>query len=430
MKGFVTFLILLVLAGGGAGYWYWEHSAERPTIYRTATVERGTLQATISATGTIEPEEVVDVGAQVAGQIKNFGRDLRDSKKIIDYGSPVEDGTILAQIDDALYKSQAEQARANLQRAEADLLQLHAKVRQAERDWKRARELGPRQVISDVDYDTAQANYETAKSALAVGEAAVAQARASLKQAEINLGYTTIRSPVKGVIVDRRVNVGQTVVASLNAPSLFLIAKDLKRLQVWASVNEADIGQIHSGQTVKFTVDAYPNEAFRGEVAQVRLNASMTQNVVTYTVVINTDNSSGKLLPYLTANVQFEVSERKDVLMVPNSALRWKPQASQVAPEFRDEFARSQQRRGGAGKGEAHPDKERHDRGTIWVVDGNFVKPLKLKVGLTDGQQTEVTGDGVREGLEVVVGEVRPVSSEAVTNPFTPQMFNGKNKGQ
>ena len=159
-------------------------------------------------------------------------------------------------------------------------------------------------MISDADYDIALADYDTARSALAVGEASVVQAEAALRQAEINLGYTTIRSPVKGVIVDRRVNIGQTVVASLNAPSLFLIAKDLTRMQVWASVNEADIGRIRAGQTVRFTVDAFPGETFVGEVAQVRLNATMTQNVVTYTVVVTADNPEGRLLPYLTANLQ------------------------------------------------------------------------------------------------------------------------------
>src|SRR5205823_6028616 len=157
----------------------------------------------------------------------------------------------------------------------------------------------------------------------------------------INLGYCTIRSPVKGVIVDRRVNVGQTVVASLNAPSLFLIAKDLKRMQIWASVNEADIGQIHPGQAVSYTVDAYPGEVFTGQVSHVRLNATMNQNVVTYTVVVTTDNSKGRLLPYLTTNLQFRVSERTNVLMVPNTALHWQPQLDQVAPAAREDFLRA-----------------------------------------------------------------------------------------
>ena len=170
---------------------------------------------------------------------------------------------------------------------------------------------------------------------MAVGKATIRQNRAALRMAKTNLGYTTIKSPVRGAIIDRRVNIGQTVVASLNAPSLFLIAKDLRRMQVWASVNEADIGRIHVDMPVRFTVDAHAGQTFHGKVTQIRMNATMTQNVVTYTVVVTTDNSNGKLLPYLTANVQFEVDQRSHVLLVPNAALRWKPQASQIDPAVR-----------------------------------------------------------------------------------------------
>src|SRR5262249_18705520 len=253
---------------------------------------------------------------------------------LIDYGTPVEKGTVLARIDESIYQAQVNRARAqveqaqaqvesanaqvaqadaNVQRAEADLGQIQAKLTQSERDYNRARKLGSSKALADVDYDTIEATYRTSRATLAVGEATIVQSKAGLKDAqanvtkaaatlhdaqaalqnaEINLGYCTIRSPVKGVIVDRRVNSGQTVVSRLNAPSLFLIAKDLKRLQVWASVNEADIGNVHSGQSVTFTVDTYPGRVFQGTVApdQPRLNASMTQNVVTYTVVVNTDN--------------------------------------------------------------------------------------------------------------------------------------------
>ena len=171
--------------------------------------------------------------------------------------------------------------------------------------------------MTQADYDTSQADLETKKPALAAAEAAVEQAKANLETAQTNVNYCTITSPVKGVIVDRRVNMGQTVVSSLSAPSLFLIARDLTRMQLWASVNEADIGQIHPGQPVQFTVDAFANTTFRGEVSQIRLNANMTQNVVTYTVVVTTDNTSGRLLPYMTANVKFEVAKRNKVLLVP-----------------------------------------------------------------------------------------------------------------
>ena len=199
-------------------------------------------------------------------------------------------------------------------------------------------------------YEIAQANVAVGEAAIVQSRNAVAQAQATLQRGQRNLSYCTIKSPVKGVIIDRRVNIGQTVVSSLNAPSLFLIAKDLKRMQVWVSVNEADVGSIHPGQPVSFTVDAYPGKIFRGEVGKIRLNATMTQNVVTYTVEVITDNSSGKLLPYLTANAQFELSQHNNVLLVPNAALRWCPQPEQVTPKFRT-MTESPERRDGMGGG-------------------------------------------------------------------------------
>jgi len=302
--------VLLLLAPiAASAAWYLRRGDGEVTPFRTAQVSRGDLLVSISATGTVEPEEVVDVGAQVAGQIMAFGRDVKG--KTIDYGSMVEDGTVLAMIDDSVYSADAAQAeaqvrsaRASVQRAQAELDQLKARLRQAERDWDRAKKLGPSEALSQASYDAYRSAYETAKATVAIGEAAILQAKASVIQTEAsqrkaqrNLGYCIIKSPVKGVIIDRRVNIGQTVVASLNAPSLFLIAKDLTRMQVWVAVNEADIGKIRPGQPVTFTVDAFPGETFRGEVSKIRLNASMTQNVVTYTVEITTDNSIGRLLP-------------------------------------------------------------------------------------------------------------------------------------
>jgi HlyD family secretion protein len=427
MKSFIILVILVLIVGAGATVWY-THSANGSGVaYRTTVVKKGDLAATISATGTLEPEEVVDVGAQVAGMIKKFGPDPRDPKKVVDYNTPVEPGTVLAQIDEAVYLAQVDQSKANLERAEADLLQMQAKLTQTQRDWERARTLGQTKgVIADVDYDVAQANYLTAKSALSVGKAAITQAKANLNQAQINLDYCTIKSPVKGVIVDRRVNVGQTVVSSLNAPSLFLIAKDLTRMQIWVSVNEADIGQIHVGQKAKFTVDAYPSENFQGEVFQIRLNATMTQNVVTYTVVVNTDNPNGKLLPYATANVEFEVSRRSDVMQLPNSALRWQPSPEQIAPDAREAPGRGKAGdKSGGDKAAAKP-ADRANRGIVWVAEGLYVRPIKVRTGLTDGTNTEITGGDLAEGSEVVVGMAHREETTKATNPFTPQMFGGK----
>jgi HlyD family secretion protein len=435
MKRFLTRLTILLLVLGllGTGvWWYGQNHAQASVSYRTAPVTRGDLVATISATGTVEPEEVVDVGAQVAGIIDALGQDPRHNGKLIDYGTPVEHGTVLAHIDESLYRAdvdtaqaQLDQARANVQHAEADLGQMKAKLYQDERNWQRAQQVGPSDALSQNDYDQFYASYEISKANLAVGTATlaqaqkgVAQAAATLRRAQTNLGYCTIKSPVKGVIIDRRVNIGQTVVSSLNAPSLFLIAKDLTRMQVWASVNEADIGNLHPGQPVTFTVDAYLGQVFTGEVGKVRLNASMTQNVVTYTVEVTTDNSSGTLLPYLTANLQFEVNRHQAVVLVPNAALRWYPQPQEVAPDVRAAQAASARGAGGAPEG-------RTTRGTVWVQDGQFVRPSAVKIGLSDGTLTEIQSAEMQEGTPVIVGaNTRESGSNDTTNPFTPQLFN------
>jgi HlyD family secretion protein len=419
MKGLIGAVLLVGLMGGGAGMWYWRNGTPPATTFRTTVVERGNLLATVTATGTLEPVEAIDVGAQVAGQIKAFGRDPQDSSKPIDFGAVVEEGTILAQLDDSVYVSQVGQARANVLRAEADLLQFRAKLNQSEREWNRVRRLTAK-AISELEYDTAQNAYESAKAALQVGDAVLVQAKEALKQAETNLGYTTIRSPVKGVILDRRVNVGQTVVASLNAPSLFLIATDLSKLQIWASVNEADIGQVHAGQKVRFTVDAYPNEEFTGKVSQIRLNATMTMNVVTYTVVVDTDNGERRLLPYMTANLQFLVSERHNVLMVPNSALRWRPGRQYVAPEHRDEYDRVVRRKANT---EGRPADNQRGQSHVWLVgDQNLVRPLKVRTGLTDGTMTEIVSGDLKEGDPVVIGATATPAPDNSVNPFSPVM--------
>nr|CBX27237.1 hypothetical protein N47_A12660 [uncultured Desulfobacterium sp.] len=426
---------------------FFKKSNDQSVSYRTEKVKRGDLMVTISATGTVEPEEVIDVGAQVAGRILEFGKDKNN--KTIDYGSVIGEGTVLAQIDDSLYAAdaaqaaaQVQQSRASLERAKADIEQIKAKLYQAKRDWERAQKLGPSEALAETAYDAYKSGYETAVANLAVSRAtieqavaAVAQSEAAFKRAQQNLGYCTIKSPVKGVIIDRRVNIGQTVVASLNAPSLFLIAKDLKRMQVWVAVNEADIGKIHSGQKVSFTVDAFPGELFHGEVGKVRLNASMSQNVVTYTVEIITDNSNGRLLPYLTANVQFELDRLNNVLTVPNAALRWTPTSEQVDPKYRDLLLKSagdeenlkKDKRSGNNKEQKHPNGKK--KGTVWIIrSGNLPEPLQLTVGTSDGMLTQVEGDGLKEGLGVILGQQVQTNSdtEDTSNPFVPNMGRGR----
>lgn len=420
---------LVVVAGTIAAVWRHEKSASPATTYRTAAVTRGAVVSTIGASGTVEPEELVDVGAQVAGQILRFGKD--QAGRPIDYGSEVAEGMVLAVIDDAVYQAavaeataQLAQASANQLNAEASRDQLKAKLHQAERDWERAKKLGPSDALAESSYDNYEAGYEIAKANLAMGEAAITQAKASvaqnravLQRAQRNLSFCTIVSPVRGVVIDRCVNIGQTVVSSLNAPSLFLIAKDLKRMQVWVAVNEADIGNVHPVQPVSFTVDAFPGETFRGTVKKVRLNASVSQNVVTYTVEVSTDNPGGRLLPYLTANAQFELARRDQVLLVPNGALRWQPKPEQLAAAAGAPPAKARQ---GAGKGSDAA------AGTVWALDGELVRPVAVRAGITDGIVSEISGDGVTEGLTVVVGEKSAIKAEMQTsgtvNPFTPKM--------
>lgn len=421
MKRLAFFLILL-WGGGALGYWYWNGTQARPVEFRTVAVDRGDLKLTIEATGTIEPVEVVDVGAQVAGLIRGFGADPADPGKSISYGSKVEEGTVLALLDESLFRARVDQARAKHERAKADVLQARAKMRQAERELDRDRSLKSRGsgMVSEQQLDATLAEHEVASAGLAVAESASAVAAADLEEARVNLGYTTIRSPVKGVILDRRVNIGQTVVASLNAPSLFLIARDLSRLEIWASVNEADIGAIRAGQAVRFTVGARPGEEFRGRVAQIRLNASMIQNVVTYTVVVDCDNADGRLLPYLTARLRFEVDERKGALLVPNAALRFRPLPEHVAPEAAASYAGGRSPRG-------RDDPEPGSSGLLWARSGEFVRPIAVEVGPSDGLRTEVRSEALKPGLAVVVGLEWRGAARGST-PFLPKFENDKRK--
>ena len=431
----VSAAILLI---GATAAWYRSRSNGNEAGYQTAPAKRGDILVTISATGTVEPQEVVDVGAQVAGQILSFGQDVNG--QTVDYGSQVTKGTVLARIDDSLYtaesanaQAQVQAAQAGVERAQADLEQYKAKLNQAQRDWQRAEKIGPSQALAQASYDAYRSAFETAKANVGVGQAAIVQARAGLAQAQAvlsraqrNLGYCTIVSPVDGVVIDRRVNIGQTVVASLNAPSLFLIAKDLTRMQVWVAVNEADIGKIHPGQPVTFTVDAFPGETFQGSVGKVRLNASMTQNVVTYTVEILTDNKDKRLLPYLTANVQFELQRLENVLQVPNAALRWKPQADQIDPQFRkagSQAVPADARTAGADQAGTRGDRpSTGKRRLLWAVDGAYVRAITVKAGVSDGILTAVAGDSLSEGMSVVIGAaVKGSGPSDARNPFTPQ---------
>ncbi|MGC4034001.1 MAG: efflux RND transporter periplasmic adaptor subunit [Tepidisphaeraceae bacterium] len=328
IKRIVVVVVLLALVGG-AGMWIWGGEKSAAVQFRTSKVDRGDVIAAISATGTVEPDEVIDVGSQVTGQIAAFGVDTKG--KTIDYISQVKQGELVAKIDDTTYvaalneaKAQLLQATAGVARAEADKLTAQAKLTQGQRDWERAQKIGTGDALSQTAYDNYRAVFETAQANLAVADAAIETAKAAVNQAQStvdraqrNVDYCTIKSPVDGLVIDRRVNIGQTVVSTQSASSLFLIARDLKTMQVWVAVNEADIGHIQQGQPVTFTCDAFGDRVFKGTVKKMRLNAQMTQNVVVYTVEVNVDNADYTLLPYLTANVQFETERQDATLMVP-----------------------------------------------------------------------------------------------------------------
>ena len=431
MKKIFTIVVLLavlaLLGWGGMKLYRYYNSPQEKLVFKTEKISRGDLRSTISASGTIEPEELINVGAQVNGKIMKFGLDA--DGKTIDYGSRITAGMVLARIDDVLYEAEVRQAKAAKLQAQAAIRSARANIAVskadlllAEQNWTRAKELFPKKAMSRSDYDEALAQYRSAKARIGVSEASLAQAQsqlasaeASLLKAERNLNYCVITSPVDGVIIDRRVSIGQTVVSNMSASSIFLIAKDLKKMQVWASVNEADIGDIKAGMPVIFTVDTFPGRRFRGVVHKVRLNATMSQNVVTYVVEIATDNKDGKLLPYLTANVRFIKASRDNVLTVSNAALRFQPEPEMVAPEYQKDLpALLAVRRGG-------------DR-VLWVQTPAGLKPVKVKTGLISSGDAELVSGGLKEGDEVVNGTaventaMRKSNGASGGSPFMPKM--------
>ncbi len=379
--------------------------------FRTAKVKRGDLVTVVTATGTIKPQEAVEVGAQLAGMITRLGVDVKGKR--IDFRSIVHKGEPLAYVDDVIYQAQLESAEASLEKAQADLFQDQVKFEQAERDWQRAKTLVPSKAIAQSEFETIWTNYRVAKFNVDMGKATVRQCRAAQRIAEATLEHTVIRSPIDGMILDRRIDVGQAVIASsVNTPGLFLIARDLHSMQVWASVKESDINRIHLGTPVEITADAQPDATFRGNVACVRLNATRAQNGAAFTVIVNVKNSED-LLPNQTANLRFE-SEQRSVLLVPDDALR---QPATLAgegcggdgPAVTTAEAKANSKTdassGSLGAWAAHA---RRIWKRLFVKAGNSIHPIEVQVGNSDGSMTEVVGGNVKEGMEVVLGNLRP----------------------
>jgi len=409
-----TVWIALLLVAAAGGYVLWRRlSPERqePVSYRTEALARGDIERQVTATGTLSPLVTVTVGSQVTGRLREIS---------VDYNSPVRKGQVIARIDPQLFQTEVERARANLAAARANVEKAEADAREAKLQYERDRDLAKQKVVATAEVQTRFATLQSTRAQVAAARAAVEQAKAALSQARANLAYTTIVSPIDGVVVSRSVDVGQTVAASLQAPTLFTIAEDLRRMEVHTSVAESDIGLVTEGMPVHFTVDAFPNETFAGEVKQLRYEAQTVQNVVTYDAVVRVDNEQLKLRPGMTANVTFVVARRRGVLKVPNAALRFRPT---LVPAARRPGARADRakpgptgaraklaRRGpptgaGAKQSQSGPPTGRPGRGhLVWILRHGQPEPIRVSVGITDGSYTEVVAGGLHEADRVIVG--------------------------
>lgn len=358
-----------------------EGTSARPQV-STAEVARRDLVVVVQATGTVEASTTVEVGTQVSGTVQTL---------YADYNSVVRAGQVLARLDPSMLKAQVEQATASVLKAEAEVERLTVSVAEAQTALDRSARLAEKKLIAPVDLESSQVTVRLARAQVRSSEASLTQARATLRQADVNLGHSVITSPIDGIVLTRSVDAGQTVAASMQAPTLFVLAADLLHMRVNASLDESDIGQVASGQAVTFSVDAYPGETFSGRVNQVRLQPTVSQNVVTYTTVIDVENPELKLKPGMTATVSIEVVRRDDVLTVPAAALRFKPTAAALAS-----FGGTT-----AAPGEAAPAAPAGvvgSRGTLWRYAGGTLAGVNVVTGASDGLTTEIVSGPLAEG--------------------------------
>jgi len=394
----------LVLLAGFAGWQAKQKTARNKIQFDTTAVDQGRIVAKVTATGTLSAIVTVQVGTQVSGTV---------SALHADFNSTVKKGELIAKIDPQLFEAAVLQAKANLIAAQGNLEKAKAQAVDADRQASRDAVLVERKLIAQADYDTAKANADADKAAVEAAAGAVEQAKAQLNQADVNLAYTDIKSPTNGTVISRNVDVGQTVAASLQAPVLFLIAEDLRKMQVDTSVAEADVGKLRDGMKASFTVDAYPGERFNGVVRQVRNSPQTVQNVVTYDAVIDVDNADLKLRPGMTANCTFVYAQRDAVLRVPNSALRFQPPPDLLARLGIASEKGSGQGKGGGGGGKgsgnagerggaAPPDPSRK---TLWVLREGKPQRFPIHAGVSDGTKTEIGEGDVKEG-DLVITDV------------------------
>jgi HlyD family secretion protein len=424
----LTTAVLAATTLGGVLWFYHRADAGTTPSYRLGKVERGSIESTVSATGTLGAVRTVEVGTQVSGQIAAL---------YVDFNSHVKKGQLIARIDPILQEQAVADAQAGLARAEAV-------VTQTQLEYERSKKLHDQQIATDAEFNVAQSNYAQARASLT-------SARINLQRAKQNLAYTNIYSPIDGVVVERAMDVGQTVAASLSAPKLFVIANDLSRMQILASVDESDIGRIQPGQSVTFTVQSFPDRRFTGSVEQVRLNSTTVNNVVSYTAVVSVENPGGKLLPGMTASVKLVTASADSVLTVPSVALRFTPPEgaktnapvrptrpagdSTAAPSGVAGRPPQGGLAGGGFPGGPGGANVRRPRPTgnqpgsfarLWTVDANgTLTPHPVRIGISDGQRTQITSRDLQQGANIVIGATQPGSTTAgattTANPLQPQ---------
>lgn len=383
MKKIIIAVVVLILVLAGVVYFITK-DAKAPK-YVTQTADRGDIRSAVSATGTVNAVTTVLVGTQVSGTIKQL---------FVDFNSPVKKGQLLAQIDPASTEAQVAQASANVSLARANLEKSRVALRDTLTNFKRNKILYGKNFISKSDLDTSETNYLSAIAQVKASEAQVEQTQAALSLAQTNLRYTQILSPVDGTVISRSIDVGQTVAASFQTPTLFTIAQDLKKMQIDANIDEADIGRIKTNQPVTFTVDAYPDMKFKGNVSEIRNSPTTVQNVVTYAVIVKVDNPELKLKPGMTANVLIVIDDKKDVLRIPNAALRVKIVDKEL--------------RAASPKGPG-----------VWMLDHKKPKRVPLTIGISDNQFTEVVSGNLNESDQVIV-EVKSNDNKMNARPQGP----------
>ena len=417
----IAMVVVLGIGAIGASFLPRENSATEAS-YVSAPLKKGDIKQVVTASGTLQAVVTVQVGSQVSGTIEKLNAN---------FNSEVKKDDIIARLNQDKFKAAVEQAKANLIAAESNFAKTKVGVADNLRTLERTRELRKRDLVAQSDLDAAQAAYDAAMAQLGVNKAQVAQARAAVNQVQVDLDNTVIRSPVDGIVISRNVDVGQTVAASLSAPTLFTIANDLVQMEVHTSVDEADMGSIWDGQEVSFTVDAFRGRRFKGKVYQVRKAPHVVDRVVTYNAVVRIKNKDLLLNPGMTANVQFLVKEKKDALIIPNMALRFKPaeeidEAQELLREERGGTAssstarRSSRSRGGAREGQ---------KTNIYVLRDSKAHAVEVELGISDGSRTEIASGDIKENDAVIIGMSRAAAAaedeSAVANLFRMQRLRG-----